>query len=181
VDHWQGTGLDASGDIRHVWPENKGTWVRDFARAIGVPRERTAAVGDSPGDAAMLDAVRIPVFVGLEPPSGTGWLHRPAADIDAVCRELVDLWQLPEPVSAKVERLANLADTGFDALLVESEQAGVRFLRRLADEWASGANRFDRPGEVLCGARVGGELVAVGGLNLDPYTRKAQVGRVRHV
>jgi GNAT superfamily N-acetyltransferase len=84
-------------------------------------------------------------------------------------------------VSPRVERLAHPHDTGFDALLTESEQAGLRLVRRLADEWASGVNRFDRPGEVLLGARVGRELVAVGGLNVDPYTREARVGRVRHV
>jgi ribosomal protein S18 acetylase RimI-like enzyme len=36
-------------------------------------------------------------------------------------------------------------------LIAESEQQGLRFVRRLADEWASGANRFDRPGEALFG------------------------------
>lgn len=83
--------------------------------------------------------------------------------------------------AVRIERLGDLRAAGFDALQAESERAGLRFLRRLADEWASGANRFDRPGEVLFGARIRGELVAVGGLNVDPYATAPRVGRVRHV
>jgi ribosomal protein S18 acetylase RimI-like enzyme len=77
-------------------------------------------------------------------------------------------------------RLAELP-AGFELLQAESEQAGLRFLGRLADEWASGVNRFDRSGEGLFGARVGAQLVAVGGLNVDPYATAPRVGRVRHV
>jgi GNAT superfamily N-acetyltransferase len=84
-------------------------------------------------------------------------------------------------VSARIERLADLPAAGFIVLLAESEQAGLGLLRRLADEWASGANRFDRPGEALFAARIGRELVAVGGLNVDPYTEAPRVGRVRHL
>ena len=68
-----------------------------------------------------------------------------------------------------------------DELLSESERAGARFVRRLVDEWANGANRFDRPGEALFGAWIGDRLVGVGGLNVDPYARDERVGRVRHL
>jgi ribosomal protein S18 acetylase RimI-like enzyme len=81
----------------------------------------------------------------------------------------------------ELDRLAALPASGFQALQAESERAGLGFLRRLADEWASGANRFDRPGEMLLGARIGDELIAVGGLNVDPYATRPGVGRVRHV
>ena len=84
-------------------------------------------------------------------------------------------------MTAGIERLPDLPASGFIVLLAESEQAGLRFLRRLADEWASGVNRFDRPGEALFGARIGRELVAVGGLNVDPYAAMPRVGRVRHL
>jgi len=67
------------------------------------------------------------------------------------------------------------------ALLADSERAGQRFVRRLADEWASGANRFDRPGEILFAAWRERELVGVGGLNVDPYAVTPRAGRVRHV
>ena len=80
-----------------------------------------------------------------------------------------------------VERLHDLPDGDLDPLLAESEQAGSRFVRRLAEEWRSGANRFDRPGEALFGARVGGRLVGVCGLNVDPHVGDGRVGRVRHL
>jgi phosphoribosylglycinamide formyltransferase-1 len=72
-------------------------------------------------------------------------------------------------------------DLDLGALLAESEQAGLRFVRRLVEEWASGANRFDRPGEELFGAWVDGRVVGVCGLNVDPYTAEEGVGRVRHL
>ena len=68
-----------------------------------------------------------------------------------------------------------------DALVAESEQAGMRLVRRLADEWRDGSNRFDRPGEALFGAWADGRLVGVCGLNIDPYANDDRVGRVRHL
>jgi GNAT superfamily N-acetyltransferase len=78
----------------------------------------------------------------------------------------------PLPPSSRddVERLV-------EASVVE----GFRFLARLRDEHASGANRFDGEGEVLLGVWRGEELVAVGGLNRDPYGGRPRTGRVRHV
>jgi ribosomal protein S18 acetylase RimI-like enzyme len=84
-------------------------------------------------------------------------------------------------VTGRIERLAELPAAGFTVLLGDSEQAGVPFLRRMANEWASGANRFDRPGEALFAARVGREMVAIGGLNVDPYAAGPRTGRVRHL
>jgi GNAT superfamily N-acetyltransferase len=66
-------------------------------------------------------------------------------------------------------------------LITESEQAGLRFVRRLAEEWASGRNRFDRPGETMFGALMDGRLVGACGLNIDPYADDPRVGRVRHL
>jgi GNAT superfamily N-acetyltransferase len=54
-------------------------------------------------------------------------------------------------------------------------------MQRLVDDWGSGANRFEHPGEFFLGAYVEGRLVGVGGLNRDPYVRDGQTGRVRHV
>ncbi len=80
-----------------------------------------------------------------------------------------------------VERLHDPTSDSVADLLSESEQAGLRMVRRLADEWKSGANRFDRPGEALCGARIDGRLVGVCGLNIDPYAGSERTGRVRHL
>ena len=66
-------------------------------------------------------------------------------------------------------------------MVAESERQGFRFVRRLVEEWSSGANRFDRPGEVLFAARAGDDLVGVCGLNVDPYAGDPRIGRVRHL
>jgi GNAT superfamily N-acetyltransferase len=83
--------------------------------------------------------------------------------------------------SLRVERVDEPSRDALAALVDDSERHGVRFVRRLADEWASGANRFDRPGEALFMAWIDGDAVGVGGLNIDPYATAPGVGRVRHV
>ena len=77
-------------------------------------------------------------------------------------------------------RLTNLP-LGLEVLSSEADAQGHRFLRRLIEEWSTGANRFDGQGEMLFGARVQGRLVGIGGLNSDPYLRDPSVGRVRHL
>lgn len=66
-------------------------------------------------------------------------------------------------------------------LVEESEREGFRFLARLRREFDDGTNRFDAPGEALLGCHRGAELVAVGGLNRDPYSPEPRVGRLRHL
>jgi GNAT superfamily N-acetyltransferase len=66
-------------------------------------------------------------------------------------------------------------------ILAESEREGWRFVRRLVDEWECGANRFDRPGEILFVARTGDSIIGICGLNIDPYLADDSVGRVRHL
>lgn len=80
-----------------------------------------------------------------------------------------------------IERLSDLPSDCFAALVVESEQAGWRCVRRLVEEWANGANRFDRPGEALFAALLGGGVIGVCGLNVDPYAAAQCVGGVRHL
>lgn len=70
---------------------------------------------------------------------------------------------------------------GLDVLVGASAGEGFRFLRRLREEYERGENRFDGDGEVLLGVFRGAELVAVGGLNRDPYGGRPAAGRVRHV
>ena len=72
-------------------------------------------------------------------------------------------------------------DDAITPLVAEADGEGFRFMRRLQDDWRSGANRFDGRGEFLLGAYDAGRLVAVGGLNVDPYATGDDVGRVRHV
>lgn len=82
---------------------------------------------------------------------------------------------------ALIERVSGAPLTRLAALLAESERQGFRFVRRLVEEWNSGANRFDRPGEALFVARVGDDVVGVCGLNVDPFAGDPKIGRVRHL
>jgi GNAT superfamily N-acetyltransferase len=69
----------------------------------------------------------------------------------------------------------------FAPLIADAEAEGRHFVRRLAEEWRDGTLRFDRPGELLLGARAGSRLLGVGGLSLDPYQPEEGLGRVRHL
>jgi GNAT superfamily N-acetyltransferase len=70
---------------------------------------------------------------------------------------------------------------GLDELRTVAGKEGYNFLDTLVEEWASGENRFDAPGEILCGHLDQGLLVAVGGLNCDPFAGRPEVGRIRRV
>ena len=78
-------------------------------------------------------------------------------------------------------RLEPLPLADLEPLVQESLAQGLIFVERLAAEYADGSNRFDRPGEALFGVYSGPSLIAVGGLNRDPYLGDAETGRVRHV
>jgi hypothetical protein len=58
---------------------------------------------------------------------------------------------------------------GIEELQSEALQEGVLFIERLWKEWQSGDNRFAAPGETLYGCTDQGVLVAIGGLNRDPF------------
>lgn len=76
------------------------------------------------------------------------------------------------------------------ALLVQAaRQEGYDFVDRLVDDFRAGRNRFDQPGERLFAVYEGAQMIAIGGLNRDPYAPNtpadmgggAATGRVRHV
>ena len=70
---------------------------------------------------------------------------------------------------------------GIEQLHTEARQEGYEFIDTLVDEWADGSNRFEKPGEVLCGHLDHGVLVAVGGLTIDPFAGLPDTGRIRRV
>ncbi|MDW5313519.1 GNAT family N-acetyltransferase [Rhizobium sp. PL01] len=70
---------------------------------------------------------------------------------------------------------------GFALLLQESVVEGHRMLHRLQENWTSGLNRFDRPGEILVGSFDNGRLTGICGRNIDPFANNAAAGRVRHL
>lgn len=67
------------------------------------------------------------------------------------------------------------------SLAKEAWREGITHIDRLIENWRSGSNRFDRPGETLLAGRSDSAIVAVGGLNIDPYQNDPRVGRVRHL
>jgi GNAT superfamily N-acetyltransferase len=66
-------------------------------------------------------------------------------------------------------------------LISASLAEGFRFLERLRDDWASGQNRFEKPGEAFYVARDGSQLLGVCGLNQDPFSGDLAVGRMRRL
>ncbi len=66
-------------------------------------------------------------------------------------------------------------------LEAESIAEGFSMVSRLRTEWEAGLNRFDKAGEILLGVFRGADLIATGGLNIDPYLADPSVGRIRHV
>jgi GNAT superfamily N-acetyltransferase len=79
-----------------------------------------------------------------------------------------------------LERVTDLPPD-IDEIVRLSLDEEFRAIRRLREDWVSGANRFDRPGEAFFEARVGSRLVGVCGLNEDPYATLPEIGRVRHL
>ncbi|MGB0387924.1 MAG: GNAT family N-acetyltransferase [Ardenticatenaceae bacterium] len=78
-------------------------------------------------------------------------------------------------------RLKELPIDDLQPLLEEGRKQGFTFLDRLVTGYVNGSNRFGKPGEALFGVYCDQRLIAIGGLNQDPYLQKEDVGRVRHV
>ena len=79
-----------------------------------------------------------------------------------------------------IQRIA-LPVPGMEHLQSEARAEGYDFIETLVEEWASAKNRFDAPGEILCGHLDQGLLAAVGGLNCDPFAGRPDMGRIRKV
>src|ERR1700733_10028444 len=70
---------------------------------------------------------------------------------------------------------------GMESLQSEALAEGFGFIQTLVEQWASAENRFDAPGEILCGHLDQGLLVAVGALSIDPFSGRPEIGRIRKV
>jgi predicted GNAT family acetyltransferase len=73
-----------------------------------------------------------------------------------------------------------------ESLREEARSEGYNFVETLVEEWASGENRFEKKGEVLMGCfeelpLEQAQLVAVGGVTIDPFLHSPEVGRIRRV
>jgi GNAT superfamily N-acetyltransferase len=70
---------------------------------------------------------------------------------------------------------------GIELLAAEAREEGYDFIETLVEQWANAENRFDAPGEGLLGHLRDGLLVAVGGLSVDPFAARPDMGRIRRV
>ena len=86
--------------------------------------------------------------------------------------------------STECPELIEFTDLNFfliNSLLNESRTSGYDFIQRTIDDWYSGVNKFSKPGEKLWGLVLATDLIAIGGINLDPYVEDINIGRVRHL
>ncbi|SFB11729.1 MULTISPECIES: GNAT family N-acetyltransferase [unclassified Bacillus (in: firmicutes)] len=80
----------------------------------------------------------------------------------------------------EVKRIENLLDVDLSHLVKESQEAGFRMLGRLVDDYEKGENTFNQKGEALYGVyNEQGSLIAIGGLNIDPFSNNHKIGRLR--
>lgn len=77
--------------------------------------------------------------------------------------------------------IIEIEEASISHLLEESLSQGFRFLERLVQDYRSGLNCFEKPGEVLLTASFQSTVIGVGGLNQDPYFNDSKIGRLRHL
>ncbi len=70
-------------------------------------------------------------------------------------------------------RVVDTPPVGFDPLRAAALSDGYRRVERLAENWASGTERFDASGENLLAAFITGDLAGIGGMTVDPANRRA--------
>jgi GNAT superfamily N-acetyltransferase len=83
-------------------------------------------------------------------------------------------------MSVRIARVADLPP-GFPALRDAALAEGWKLLKVLEEDWASGAQRFDPPGEGLFACWRAGKLAGMAGLSIDPYAEEASVARLRRL
>lgn len=70
----------------------------------------------------------------------------------------------------------------FETLKAISVEEGFHFLQKMQDFWEDNNNRFNKVGEALFAYfDKNNHLIAICGLNIDPYTSDKGVGRIRHL
>jgi GNAT superfamily N-acetyltransferase len=83
-------------------------------------------------------------------------------------------------VKYEVKQIYNLLNFDLDWIVKESKEDGFRFVERLVNDYKNGSNTFNHSGEGLFGVFTEDNvLVAIGGLNKDPYSNEQDIGRLR--
>lgn len=79
-----------------------------------------------------------------------------------------------------IKQIHNLLAINLDHLVRQSKEEGFRFVERLVNDYKNGSNTFDQWGEALFGVfNEEGDLIAIGGLNSDPFSNEHSIGRLR--
>jgi HAD superfamily phosphoserine phosphatase-like hydrolase len=88
ADYAHGTRL-TEGGIEHVWPADKGRWLRALSKKLELDQSSVAAVGDSDGDRELLGAAGLRFFVGERPSDVPRVIHLPDASMLEIARRIV--------------------------------------------------------------------------------------------
>jgi GNAT superfamily N-acetyltransferase len=78
-------------------------------------------------------------------------------------------------------RVESIEAYDWTEILLQSESEGYGMVKRLVDDFSSGVNRFDKPGEALFVFLSGNMVQAVGGLNREEDSRLGNAGRIRRL
>ncbi|HEO8418491.1 Predicted acetyltransferase [Mycobacteroides abscessus subsp. abscessus] len=81
-----------------------------------------------------------------------------------------------------IKQIKNLMNFELDSLVEHSMEDGFRFVERLVKDYKNEINTFNHFGEILFGVFDEADvLIAIGGLNQDPFSRDQSIGRLRRV
>ena len=78
-------------------------------------------------------------------------------------------------------KLKQLQWNQLNELVNSSSREGHTFLKRMKAQYISGDNRFDNNGEGVYAYLRESQLIAICGLNKDPYLEDQNLGRLRHL
>ena len=92
VEKFLGTQHLPNGEIVHIFGRDKARYLRQLVESMNIPRDRVAAVGDTPGDVEMLLEASMRFFVGKEAPTIETVDHVPDADLTLVADRILEAW-----------------------------------------------------------------------------------------
>lgn len=81
--------------------------------------------------------------------------------------------------SSKIHYIKDLLNEDIEELRNESKKEGYNLIEKLINDFISGKNKFNKPGEALIVYEVGGKIIGVCGLNIDPADPER--GRMRRL
>lgn len=79
----------------------------------------------------------------------------------------------------EITKINTFPFSGFEIIKQESIQENFNFLVRLEKDWIENKNRFSKQGEALYKVTLDHKLIAIGGINIDPFKNDSEIGRLR--